>query len=144
MEQPTTTAHMKANAQRKVRQVRNWHEREVASRTVGQRIADIISDAAGSWTFFFIHVIWFFLWIYLKAEPYPFGLLTMIVSLEAIFLSTFILISQNRQSARDRVQATQDYETNVAAKEEIEQLMTRLDSIEADKLDKIIAMLEKK
>lgn len=144
MEQQTAAQHMRAKAQRKVRKIRNWHEKQSADRTWGQRVADVISDAAGSWTFFFIHVIWFFCWIYFAVEPYPYGLLTMIVSLEAIFLSTFILISQNRQSERDRVQATEDYETNIAAKEEIEQLMTRLDSIEIDKLDKILRILEER
>ena len=68
----------------------------------------------------------------------------MIVSLEAIFLSTFILISQNRQGERDRTQATEDYETNLEAKSEIEELMRRLDSIETDKLDKIVRLLEEK
>src|SRR5687767_9753252 len=100
---------------------KNWHEQHDATRTSGQRIADAISNVAGSWTFFFIHVAWFFVWIFFNVEPYPFGLLTMIVSLEAIFLSTFILISQNRQSQRDRIQANADYETNIQAKAEIEQ-----------------------
>ena len=124
-------------------QVTNWHEKHETNRTVSQRVADLIADAAGSWIFFFIHVIWFTLWIVLKVEPFPFGLLTMIVSLEAIFLSTFILISQNRQSERDRAQAAADYETNLAAKAEIEQLMRKLDSIEQHKLDRILSMLEK-
>jgi len=125
-------------------QILNWHEKEKQSRSTGQKVADTISDAAGSWTFFFVHVIWFVLWIVLRVEAFPFGLLTMIVSLEAIFLSTFILISQNRQEERDRHQARQDYETNVAAKKEIEELMRRLDSIEENKLDKILAILQEK
>lgn len=123
---------------------KNWHQAHKESRTIGQRIADLISNAAGSWTFFFIHAIWFYIWIAYKVEPYPYGLLTMIVSLEAIFLSTFILISQNRQGERDRTQATEDYETNLEAKSEIEELMRRLDSIETDKLDKIVRLLEEK
>lgn len=142
MEQPKATKYMKAKAERKVRQIRNWHEQESSRRTPGQRIADTISNAAGSWTFFFVHVAWFFIWIAFKIEAYPYGLLTMIVSLEAIFLSTFILISQNRETERDRARATEDYETNIAAKEEIEQIMTRLDNIEIEKLDKIIGMIE--
>jgi uncharacterized membrane protein len=142
MEQPKATQYMKAKAQRKVRQVRNWHDQEASHRTPGQRIADTISNAAGSWTFLFVHVAWFFIWIVFKIESYPYGLLTMIVSLEAIFLSTFILISQNRETERDRARATEDYETNIAAKEEIEQIMTRLDNIEIEKLNKIIGMME--
>lgn len=120
----------------------NWHQGELATRTWQQRVADGIAAAAGSWTFFFIHAIWFFGWIAFKVEPYPYGLLTMIVSLEAIFLSTFILISQNRQGERDRAQASADYETNISAKQEIEQLQASLARIENDKLDKIINLIQ--
>src|SRR3954452_18103391 len=63
------------------------------------RIADKITTFAGSMAFVYIHVLWFVLWIGLGVEKYPFGLLTMIVSLEAIFLSTFVMISQNRADA---------------------------------------------
>ncbi len=78
---------------------KSWHATEVEGRSWGQIIADTIANIAGSWTFFFVHVVWFTYWIAWSVEPYPYGLLTMIVSLEAIFLSTFILISQNRQGA---------------------------------------------
>jgi uncharacterized membrane protein len=61
--------------------------------------------------FVYIHVLWFGCWIALGAEPYPYGLLTMIVSLEAIFLSTFVMISQNRADARRQVIANQQWET---------------------------------
>ncbi len=120
-----------------------WHDRYRSARTLAQRFADGVAAFTGSWIFLILHAIWFFVWIYLHVEPYPFGLLTMIVSLEAIFLSTFILISQNRAGERDRVQANADYETNLKAKKEIEQIMLRLDSIEQDKLDKILKILEK-
>lgn len=121
---------------------KNWHVKTIDSRTIGQRIADWISDVAGSWSFFFINAAWFFVWIVFGVEPYPYGLLTMIVSLEAIFLSTFILISQNRQGMRDRAQAEADYETNRQAKLEIEELQTRLARIEDDKLDQIFKILQ--
>ncbi len=75
-------------------------------------------------------------------EPFPYGLLTLIVSLEAIFLSTLVLMSQNRQERRDRQQAEADYETDLKAKEEIEEIQERLTHIEDDKLDKIIKILE--
>lgn len=123
---------------------KSWHATEVEGRSWGQIIADTIANIAGSWTFFFVHVVWFTYWIAWSVEPYPYGLLTMIVSLEAIFLSTFILISQNRQGERDRVQATADYETNVRAKEEIEELQTRLARIEDEKLDEILKILRQK
>ena len=67
------------------------------------RIADRITRFAGSMKFVYIHVIWFSLWICLGVEDYPFGLLTMIVSLEAIFLSTFVMISENRADEKRQV-----------------------------------------
>ena len=63
------------------------------------RISDAITRFAGSMTFVYLHVIWFGCWIGFGLESYPYGLLTMIVSLEAIFLSTFVMISQNRADA---------------------------------------------
>ena len=62
-------------------------------------------------TFVYVHIIWFAVWIGLRVEHYPFGLLTMIVSLEAIFLSTFVLISQNRADAKRQVVADQQWQT---------------------------------
>lgn len=64
------------------------------------RVADAVTTFAGSMVFVYIHVAWFAVWILFRLEKYPFGLLTMIVSLEAIFLSTFVMISQNRSDAR--------------------------------------------
>jgi uncharacterized membrane protein len=66
--------------------------------SVQNRIADKITTFAGSMAFVYIHVIWFGCWIGFGVEKYPYGLLTMIVSLEAIFLSTFVMISQNRRT----------------------------------------------
>lgn len=121
-----------------------WHDKYTLARTGAQKFADAIAVFTGSWTFLVLHAIWFFFWIYYNVEPFPFGLLTMIVSLEAIFLSTIILISQNRQSQRDRIQASADYETNLEAKKEIEHIMMRLDAIEENKLDKILKILEER
>jgi uncharacterized membrane protein len=75
------------------------------------RIADAITAFAGSMWFVYVHIVWFGLWIALGVEKYPYGLLTMIVSLEAIFLSTFVLISQNRADASRRVIADQQWRT---------------------------------
>ena len=66
------------------------------------RVADRITAFAGSMTFVYIHIAWFGCWIGFAVEDYPFGLLTMIVSLEAIFLSTFVMISQNRPTGSAR------------------------------------------
>ncbi|MGZ4329640.1 MAG: DUF1003 domain-containing protein [Solirubrobacteraceae bacterium] len=88
------------------------------------RLADAITAFAGSMTFVYIHLLWFGCWIVFGVEGYPFGLLTMIVSLEAIFLSTFILISQNRADARRQVIADQQWST---VQEEDDQNKTLLD-----------------
>src|SRR5436305_679946 len=86
------------------------HQEERA-RDVQNRIADQITRFSGSMTFVYIHILWFGLWIGLGVEKYPFGLLTMIVSLEAIFLSTFVMVSQNRADAKRQVIADQQWKT---------------------------------
>ncbi len=86
------------------------HTQEQAE-NVENRVADAITRFAGSMPFVYIHVIWFTAWIALGVEHYPFGLLTMIVSLEAIFLSTFVMISQNRADAKRQVLADHEWET---------------------------------
>jgi uncharacterized membrane protein len=78
------------------------HFEERASKAQN-RIADAITRFSGSMAFVYIHIIWFSCWIGFGVEKYPFGLLTMIVSLEAIFLSTFVMISQNRSEAKRQV-----------------------------------------
>jgi uncharacterized membrane protein len=75
------------------------------------RIADKITAFSGSMAFVYIHIIWFGSWIGFGVEKYPFGLLTMIVSLEAIFLSTFVMISQNRADTKRQVLADQQWRT---------------------------------
>ena len=79
--------------------------------SVQNRIADVITAFAGSMLFVYIHVAWFGLWIGLGVEHYPYGLLTMIVSLEAIFLSTFVMISQNRADGKRQVVADLQWTT---------------------------------
>jgi len=86
------------------------HARERAE-DAQNRIADGITRFAGSMTFVYIHVIWFASWIGFGVESYPYGLLTMIVSLEAIFLSTFVMISQNRADAKRQVIANEQWQT---------------------------------
>jgi uncharacterized membrane protein len=84
---------------------------EQRAQKVQNRIADKITAFSGSMAFVYIHILWFGLWIGLGLEKYPFGLLTMIVSLEAIFLSTFVMISQNRADAKRQVIADQEWKT---------------------------------
>lgn len=97
---------------------RAWDE----VRRAQDRVTDQITAFAGSLSFVYLHVGWFALWVLanvglfgagLTFDTYPFGLLTLVVSLEAIFLSTFVMISQNRQSARADVRSELDFETNL-------------------------------
>jgi uncharacterized membrane protein len=87
------------------------------------RIADVITAFAGSMAFVYIHILWFGSWIALGVEDYPYGLLTMIVSLEAIFLSTFVMISQNRADAKRQVLADQQWRTVEDEDEQNKQLL---------------------
>jgi uncharacterized membrane protein len=82
---------------------------EYRARSIQNRIADAITRFAGSMMFVYLHIIWFAVWIIFRVENYPFGLLTMIVSLEAIFLSTFVMISQNRADAKRQIVADQQW-----------------------------------
>jgi uncharacterized membrane protein len=84
---------------------------EERAKSVQNRIADQITAFAGSMWFVYIHIIWFTSWIAFGVEKYPYGLLTMIVSLEAIFLSTFVMISQNRADAKRQVVANLQWKT---------------------------------
>jgi uncharacterized membrane protein len=84
------------------------HERERAQ-VRQNRVADAITAFSGSMKFVYVHIIWFSCWIGFGVEKYPYGLLTMIVSLEAIFLSTFVLISQNRADAKRQVIANEQW-----------------------------------
>jgi uncharacterized membrane protein len=81
------------------------------AQSVQNRVADRITAFSGSMRFVYLHLIWFTSWIAFGVERYPYGLLTMIVSLEAIFLSTFVLISQNRADAKREALANQQWVT---------------------------------
>src|SRR6478672_7794747 len=87
------------------------------------RAADRITTFSGSMLFVYIHMLWFGLWIGLGVEKYPFGLLTMIVSLEAIFLSTFVMISQNRADAKRQVIADEQWKTVQIEDQQNEELL---------------------
>jgi uncharacterized membrane protein len=86
------------------------HARQRAE-SIQNQIADRITKFAGSMHFVYLHIVWFAAWIALGVEAYPYGLLTMIVSLEAIFLSTFVMISQNRTDAKRQVAADLQWQT---------------------------------
>jgi uncharacterized membrane protein len=100
------------------------HAEERAA-SLQNRIADGITAFAGSMWFVYLHVVWFIVW--LKMEPFkdvfPYGLLTMIVSLEAIFLSTFVMLSQNRADVKRQVLADHQWEMIQAEERQNEQLL---------------------
>jgi hypothetical protein len=104
------------------------HLRERSKRREN-RVADQITTFAGSMKFVYIHAVWFTLWIALGVEDYPFGLLTMIVSLEAIFLSTFVMISQNRADEKRQVIADEAWRTVQEEEQQNERLLRVSDQI---------------
>jgi CRP/FNR family cyclic AMP-dependent transcriptional regulator len=117
---------------------RDINEETEDKRTTVMKVADWISEFSGSLEFLFIHLAIFFVWIILNVgplgrssfggfDPFPFGLLTMVVSLEAIILSVFVLLSQNRQVARDRVRNDIEYQVNLKAELEIAHLHEKFD-----------------
>jgi uncharacterized membrane protein len=122
----------------KLRGVKNVNEIIEMGTTRWQRIADTIAAVSASQAFVLLHVLWFGAWMLYNAirgdkapDPYPFGLLTMVVSLEAIFLSIFVLVSQNRSGEKDRVRADLDYQVNLKAQLEIMQLHQKMDRVQS-------------
>jgi CRP/FNR family cyclic AMP-dependent transcriptional regulator len=127
-----------------IRGLKNPNAVMAAKTTIWQRVSDTIATVAASEAFTLVHIVWFGTWILMNVaaaagwlpatfafDRYPFGLLTLIVSLEAIFLSIFVLVSQNRQSERDRIRTDLDYQVNVKAHLEIMGIVDRLKRIEA-------------
>ena len=127
----------KADELLRTRVSRNVNEEMEVHSTALQKIADGIAWFSGSMPFLMINGGWFVIWIIINTvplgipafDPYPFGLLTMIVSLEAIFLSCFVLISQNRQAEKDRVRSDIEYEVNIKAELEVAHLHEKTDRI---------------
>jgi len=119
------------------------------TRTLVQKVADAIAEFSGSITFLVVHLVLFFVWIILNVgwvetwdagflqrlsgfDPFPFGLLTMAVSLEAIVLSVFVLLSQSRQAAKDRIRSDIEYEVNLKAELEVAHLHEKVDHLKAE------------
>jgi uncharacterized membrane protein len=131
--------------------MRNWHSTHFEKQSAGDRIADRVASFIGSWAFIIGQTGIMAAWIvvntlalfgFLRFDEYPFVFLNLFMSAEAAFATPLILMSQNRSAERDREHAQHDYDVNVAAKTEIEELMSTLARIENDKLDKIIAALK--
>jgi uncharacterized membrane protein len=133
----------KADRLLQTRVSRNANEEIQERLGVLQRIADWLAWFSGSMPFLMSHTVWFAVWISLNTfilpknadgtrgfDPFPFGLLTMIVSLEAIFLACFVLISQNRQAEKDKVKADIEYDVNIKAELEVAHLHEKTDRIQ--------------
>ncbi len=126
-----------------------WHDLHMQSLSYGQRVADKVAKVMGSWAFIISQTIFVILWMVFNYvgfthhwDVYPFILLNLLFSTQAAYAAPIIMMSQNRQGERDRVQAQKDYQTNTDAKKEIEELQLLLKSIEIEKLDRIIEMLK--
>ncbi len=134
---------------------KHWHEEHRVHLTIGQQLADSTARLIGSWPFIIWQSVAVAIWVVLNAiawsyrwDPYPFILLNLAFSVQAAYAAPIIMMAQNRQSDRDRVQADQDFKVNreskadiVAAKNEIEALQKTIARIESDKLDTIAGQL---
>jgi len=123
---------------------RNVNVEAEDKRTTVQKAADWIADFSGSIPFLLLHVGFFAAWILLNVpripgapmfDPFPYGLLTMVVSLEAIILSVFVLLSQNRQVAKERIRSDIEYEVNIKAEMEVAHLHEKVDLLNANTAD---------
>jgi len=114
--------------------------REAEQRSLQDRVAVFMTDFSGSIVFVYFHAIWFGLWMLLNLgfvhiphvtqfDPYPFGLLTLVVSLEAIFLSTFVLIAQNNLAAVSERRAELDLQVNLLAEQKTAKILELLDTV---------------
>jgi uncharacterized membrane protein len=116
---------------------RTWHQRHREEMTFGQRLADSTAHTIGSWPFIVVQTAIVLFWIVLNItawvrrwDPYPFILLNLLFSVQAAYAAPVIMMSQNRQAERDRIQAQADFDTNVKAEQEIQDVQVRLDRIE--------------
>ena len=133
----------------KTKAAQTWLDKHRESLTFGQKIADAVANGMGSWKFIIWQTIFVIIWMAMNVvafighwDVYPFILLNLIFSTQAAYAAPIIMMAQNRQSERDRLQAQADFDTNVEAKLEIEALQIQLTKLETEKLDKIITMLE--
>lgn len=128
---------------------KTWHEKHHETLNFGGRVADAVANGMGSWRFIILQTALVILWMGLNLvgfmfhwDVYPFILLNLLFSTQAAYAAPIIMMSQNRQNERDRLHAEADYKTNKDAKQEIEALAIKLKSLEVDKLDKIIELLQ--
>jgi len=122
--------------------LRNVNEAAAQSMTFGERASDAFAATMGSWKFILIQSAILVLWVVLNItayiehwDPYPFILLNLALSLEAAYAAPIIMMSQNRQAAKDRLMAEQDYEINCKAEDELKSIMTHLEQQDEVMLD---------
>jgi uncharacterized membrane protein len=135
---------------KRIEKIRTWYEQEEAKESLGDRLADAVANGMGSWSFIIIQTLIVVAWMVLNFvafmnhwDPYPFILLNLLFSTQAAYSAPVIMMSQNRQSERDRAKALADYENNLASKQGIEDLLSRANGTQAAKLDRILELLEK-
>ena len=124
--------------ERNIRTIIHLRTKAASERSLEDRIADAITSFSGRMIFAYVHIIWFVIWILLNTgwfglpafAPFPYGLLTMVVSLEAIFLSTFVLISQNRLSKETERRADLDLHIGLLTEHELTRVLQMLDAIQ--------------
>lgn len=124
--------------ERNIRDIINSRSKAACKRSIQDRIADVLTSYSGRMPFVYLHVVWFGLWIPLNTgrlgvrpfDPFPYGLSTMIVSLEGIFLSAFVLISQNRLSEEAERRANLDLQIGLLIQHELTHVLKMLDGIQ--------------
>lgn len=124
--------------ERNIRTIVRLRRQAKRERSVQDRIADWVTEFSGQTVFVYVHIVWFGIWILVNEggtrfhpfDPFPYGLLTMIVSLEAIFLSTFVLISQNRLSEEAERRADLDLHIGLLTEHELTRVLKMLDAIQ--------------
>lgn len=122
---------------RNIATIEKLRAQDLQRRTLQERAADAVTGFSGRMRFVYLHVIWFGGWIVLNSgmlgfkpfDPFPYSLLTMVVSLEAIFLSAFLLISQNRMSLEAERRADLHLHVDLLAEHEITRVLTMLDEV---------------
>jgi uncharacterized membrane protein len=124
--------------ERNIRTIIRLRLQAASKRNLQEQIADTITAFSGHIVFVYVHIVWFGAWIVLNTgrlgvhpfDPFPYGLLTMIVSLEAIFLSTFVLISQNRLSEESEYRANLNLQIGLLTEHEMTRVLQMLDAIQ--------------
>jgi len=141
----------KADLLLRTRVARNVQDEIEDQRSLLEKLTDWIAQFSGSMTFLLLNAGWFALWIFLNIsgkasfDPYPFGFLTMVVSLEAIILSILVLLAQNRQAAKEHIRDDVEYEINVKAELEVAHLHEKVEELSEQvrqRLDRLEAMLK--